>query len=465
MAEQEKDIVGQHIVRYGIAADQKYLVGSLLNTYDELVINGRMVAHMAAGLALFLGQRALGKRYLIDPETHAFQHGIEYLQSGSAHDEGNDQLESTTTSSEVRLKKSIEKMIVAYGDPIARVVGDKKSILPQDFSDPGERRDFCQRVLQFQMNAIAGKAEEGEDAEYYEFLQEKGILRNSRFSPSLLIAPYFCMDGNTFDDWIGANISCAQDSIAVSRELNIPLGVQIVISQSVLSDDGQRNRIVKEYGQLAPTTFLLWIDSFSEHEVSAGLLEAFVEMSQGLKEGGSRIISLYGSYFSIMLCHIGILDGVTHGLEYGEERAFVPVGGGIPTAKFYLPALHMRLRPEDAIRAVRALGGFESVDAFLNSVCDCDRCRSVITTNPKEEFGRYLRMKRVNTRNVPYPETKDNSVTHYMLCKGREFAASPGIGEIADALRVSGEKLRRYVGAENTDHCKKWADVALRFAT
>ncbi len=49
----KKAIAGSHLVRYGIAGDQKFLVGDLLNTYDELVINARMVAHMAGVLYTF----------------------------------------------------------------------------------------------------------------------------------------------------------------------------------------------------------------------------------------------------------------------------------------------------------------------------------------------------------------------------------------------------------------------------
>jgi len=460
VAEQEKHIVGPHLARYGIAADQKYLIGNLLNSYDDLVINGRMVAHMAAGLALFLGQRAVGKRYLMDPETHAFQHGIEYLQAANTNDEGGDQPESTTGGTAVKLKRSIEKLIGAYGDPIKRVVLGDKSILPTDFSDPGERKEFCHRVLKFQKNAIAQRAQESEDAEYYEFLEAKGVVAASTFVPRLIIAPYFCMDGNTFDEWAEVNVSCAEDSFAVSPELDTPLAVQIVISQSVLSDSDQRRRLIELYDGLGPTTFLLWVDSFSEHEAATKLLEAFVEMIRGLKrQSGSRVINLYGSYFSVILCHLGILDGATHGLDYGEERSFVPVGGGIPTAKFYLPALHVRLRPEDAIRAVRALDGLKDRDAFLKNICDCERCRKVIVNNPEIDFGNYLRMKRVGTRAIPYPETKDNSVTHYMLCKKEEFAGRREMPEIVADLKQASDRLRRHLGAENTDHCRRWAEV------
>lgn len=40
----ESGIHGIHWVRYGTAGDQKFLIGDFQDTYDQLVINGNMVA-------------------------------------------------------------------------------------------------------------------------------------------------------------------------------------------------------------------------------------------------------------------------------------------------------------------------------------------------------------------------------------------------------------------------------------
>jgi hypothetical protein len=405
----KKAIAGPHLVRYGIAGDQKFLVGDLLQTYDELVVNARMVAHMAAGLALFMTQRAHNKPYFIDPETHIFQHDFGYLLS-------------TSEEGSARLKRSVDRLLEWYGEPIAKVIRDKQSILPEDFNDHGERREFCKRVIEFQLNAIAEKVQDNENIEYYEFLKEKGIVESSSFAPTLVVAPYFCMDGNTFDDWIDVNIKCAEDSKKITGKLDVPMATEIVITQSVLSDPKKIKTLIDKYTEIKPDVFLIWIDAFSEHEVSDGLLDSFIKMLKQLKASGSQVVNLYGSFFSVMLLHCGILGGVTHGLEYGEERPLVPVGGGIPTAKFYLPILHLRLRGDDAIYAVQALGGFKSVADFHKFVCDCPQCKRTVSNSPRKEFGGYLRTKRVNTRDIPYPETKENSVRHYMFTKQKEFA-------------------------------------------
>jgi len=441
----KKAIAGSHLVRYGIAGDQKFLVGDLLNTYDELVINARMVAHMAGGLALFMAQRAHNKPYFIDPETHIFQHGIDYLLS-------------TSEEREPKIKRSVKHLIEWYGDPIAGIVKKGQRILPENFNDAHKRRDFCQSVIDFQLKVINERVKDSENVEYYEFLKEKGVVNSSSFTPSLVVAPYFCMDGNTFDSWIDINIKCAEDSKKIANGLGVPMATEIVITQNVLFDSTQVQRLIDKYTKLKPAVFLIWVDAFGEHEVSDGLLNAFVEMLKQLKASGSHVVNLYGSYFSVMLLHRKILDGVTHGLEYGEERPLVPVGGGIPTAKFYLPALHLRLRGDDAIYAVQALGGFKSVADFHEFVCDCPQCKRTVSNSPRKDFGGYLRTKRVNTRDIPYPETKENSVRHYMFAKQREYA-DKDIDNALKQLKYARKQLRRYVGAENTDHCEKWASI------
>lgn len=441
----KKAIAGPHLVRYGIAGDQKFLVGDLLETYDELVINARMVAHMAAGLALFMAQRAHNKPYFIDPETHIFQHDFDYLLS-------------TSEEGEARLKRSVNHLIEWYGNPIAGVVKKRQRILPENFNDDHKRRDFCQRVIDFQLKVINERVQDSENVEYYEFLKEKRVAKSSSFTPSFVVAPYFCMDGNTFDSWIDVNIKCAEDSQKIADKLGVLMATEIVITQRVLFDSKKVQSLIDKYTKLKPAVFLIWVDAFSEHEVSEGLLDAFVTMMNDLKASGSQVVNLYGSYFSVMLLHHGILDGVTHGLEYGEERPLVPVGGGIPTAKFYLPILHLRLRGDDAFYAVQALGGFKSVADFHKLVCDCPQCKRAISNSPEKDFGDYLRTKRVNNRDIPYPETKENSVRHYMFAKQREYA-DKNIDKALGRLRDARRQLRKYVGAENTDHCEKWASI------
>jgi len=456
MSTASNPIAGLHLVRYGTAADQKFLLGEFLDTYDQIVINATMLAHMPAAIASFLTQRAHNKPYFIDPQTHAFQHDVSHLESTSDKRAG-------------EIKRSIRTLIEAYGEPVKSVVGERHtSILPEDLSDREERLGFCERVLRFQIEAIAKETRKSDAAEYYSFLERTRGVAFGSFQPTLAVAPYFYMAANTFDEWLEVNLACAQDCIALAP--GTPLGVQVVISKDVLVDPKMRPRLIERYRQtVKPDVFLVWVDAFSEQNASASQIEAFVELLKGLNEV-APVVNLYGGFLSVALSRCGVvkkLVGVVHGLEYGEVRGVLPVGGGIPVAKFYFPALHHRLAFREALRAVRQAGGMESVAAFHSEVCDCKECRSVISSNPKvdfEEYGKtrpmsFLRKNQPIVMEYPLTQTKEHSVKHYMWCKAKEYRGTIDRGAVVDELKRSSKAFEPVLGLERVAHCRVWQRV------
>jgi hypothetical protein len=409
-----------------------------------------MAAHQPSAIAMFITQRVAGKPYFIDPQTHAFQHDIEFLESNSKKSE-----------SEGKIKRSIQKILDRYGEPLKSQIEEKFSILPEDFNDAKTRREFCERVISFQLEIISDEVKISDAAPYYQFLQEEGVADFNLFGPNMVVAPYFFMDSVTFEDWLKVNIDCAIDSIHVAREKTTPLGVQIVLSRDILFDREQVERLISEYSAIKPDVFLVWIDSFEEQSASASLLKALVDFLIRLKKTGVPVVNLYGGYFSVLLFHKDILDGVTHSLEYGEQRAVVPVGGGIPVAKYYLPCLHTRMRARDAYRAILALGGLESDTLFFENICDCPQCKKVIKYPETDFLEQYGKMKTSKGRSYALPQTKDNSTRHYMWCKQQEFDSAIGVEDRIQALKDTCDNidLKRAVGIEYTAHCEKWVQV------
>ena len=269
-------IAGRHLVRYGIAADQHLLVGDLLGTYDQLVINANIVALMPAGLASFLQQRARGKPYFIDPQTHAFQHEISSILSSSDNSQG-------------QIKRSVQALIGAYGEPLESQVGrDRNSILPQDFRDSGQRREFCERVIRFQTESIPVQADKSDAAPYLRFLRTKGLSGDVNSGPSLVVAPYFCLTSNTLGDWLPANLECIKDSVPAAEKVGLPLAAQIVVSRDLLADATKRGQLTAAYVGSGASLFLLWVDSFREQQASAEELESFVDFIRSLARNGAR---------------------------------------------------------------------------------------------------------------------------------------------------------------------------------
>jgi len=453
-------VAGPHLVRYGTAADQRFLLGEFLDGYHELVINANMVAHMPTALASFICQRAGSKPYFIDPQTHAFQHDPRQLESASPGKEGT-------------IKTSISKLLEAYGQPVKNVVGNKHSaVSPQDFANVQIRQAFCKRVIDFQYGVLANKITKSDAAKYYRFLEKKGKMSAKRCHPTLVVAPYFYMTRTSKAWWLPVNVAMLADC----RRLKplAPLAAQVVIEKGILLDDACLTNIVAEYSKAKPDVFLVWVDSFPEEEASSDELRALVHLIQSLGKT-APVVNLYGGFFSITLRSCGVVNeliGIVHGLEYGEARGVVPVGGGIPTAKYYYPELHSRLLFRDAMRAVREVGGLRSPKEFFAKVCACEECRSVIKNNPEHDFSQYGITKQVSfTRkgqpvvvDYPIPETKAHSVKHYMWCKAKEYSTPASKADTLTALKAAA-RLERALGKAVAGHCGIWHEVLTKPGT
>lgn len=462
MADSNKGIHGLHWVRYGIAADQKYLLPPFAVTYDQLVVNANMVAHMPAAMSTFLSQ-TIGKPFVIDPQTHAFQHGVEYLLSTSKKSAGS-------------LKRSWSGLVERYGSPISEIIGgdDPRALAPSDLDDAEVRKAFCERVMCFQRDIIRNEAETGKDSKYLKFLARKKGGDPFHNPPALLIAPYFFMGGPAQEDWREVNFRCLEASLAFksTQPSSPPLAAEIVLSSESLSDDTFRESLIKGYSANRPDVFLVWVDSFREQAASKGALEGFIELVSGLAEMGAPVVNLFGGFFSVSQARVGTLQGklmaICHGLEYGESKPIIPVSGGIPVANYYSNTLHFRLPPRVAYQEIQSLGGFGSKDKYRSIICHCDECEAHIRNNPRDDFIRTY--GGTNSRSIsragrripmqfPTAEASDHCTKHYMWCKHREYAGELDREQLKQRLREAHTNLKLHLGSDYVGHAPVWAEL------
>jgi hypothetical protein len=458
-----------HILRYGTVAEKTHLEKAL-GTYDYLSINGNSAAYVSRAISKFVVEKFFGnknKGFIIDPITYAFQQHIHLLKNKSK-------------SGEVTLRKSIKKLIDKYQYPANKAENDVP-IQPSDFNDQTLLKEFCHRVLNFQYSIISDYIDSDDLKKYLQYAigTSSGLL--PQFRPKLLIAPYFYLNPRDadFEHWLKLNIAFLNESLHQSHQdfSNLDIFGQIVVSKETLLDQYVMQEIITAYMQSNCAGFTFWVDNFNEHEENIDMIKGFISFLQGLK--GRPVYNMYGGFFSILLTHrsIQLLNGVSHGMEYGESREVYPVGGGFPASKYYFMPLHQR---KDFTKAFYLLEHNKILDTtihnwgdcqkYYSEICDCVQCRTIFENKMsnfvKFESDQYYEVRRHNAisrRKKASPETRKNCLYHYLLCKKVEFAKIKKyrLVDILESLRREKEKYisSDFLEANELDYLDNWYSV------
>ncbi len=434
----------EHWMLFGTFAEQSYFEYPSKGTYRGIVINANMAAYAPSGLGAFLLERTAGVRYVIDPLTHAFQHDPDAI-----------------TDKHGELKPSVANLAEAYGEPVASLVG-KRPVQPEDFEGRA-LQGFVDRCLRFQASQLKTRMEDSKSAKYLDGQEE--------FDPHALVAPYFYMTEGTLEDWLPINAQAAKIACQVRGSAS-QIWPSVVVSQGVVTSRECRQHVVDAYKDLPVSGFLLWVDDLDEQDASGAELRGLLDLASGLRQNGSRsVLNLHGGYFSVLAASaLGghALSGVAHGPEFGEHREVVPVGGGIPIARYYVPQLHSRVRYRDALRMFSAARWLTSAEVFHAEVCDCDECTRVLDGDPANfrEFGEGT-VKSVRRRHgivrieFPTGDTKLRCLRHYLQRKYREYVAAAAADEdvLLKNLELAESKFRDVGGLDTVAHLRLWRRV------
>jgi hypothetical protein len=339
--------------------------------------------------------------------------------------------------------------------------------------------------LNFQYSIISDYITNNDLEIYLKYATGKKLNYIKQFRPKLLIAPYFYLNphNSDFENWLKINMQFLQLSASkINEDFNgIQLFGQIVINKDVLLDKKVMQTIVNEYNQCDCTGFAIWVDGLDEHEADLNILNGFIEFLQGLK--GKPIYNLYGGFFSILLTHqsIKLLNGVSHGLEYGESREVYPVGGGIPVSKYYYMPLHQRKDFTKAFYLLehnnildRSLQDWGDCKKYFDEICQCEQCHIIMENAMinfvKFESNQYYEIKRQNSitrRKKASAETKENCLYHYLLCKKTEFVfvKNHSIGDLLDKLQEEKSKYTScpFIDDKELNYIDNWCKVISMF--
>lgn len=403
------------------------------------------------------------KGFFIDPITHAFQHNIKMISSYSKKNK------------KVEIKKSIENLIKAYGEPIDSNIHSNRTVDSSSFNSNSIINKFCERVLNFQINTIKNKLEE---KGFIDYISKDEMLLN-RLKPSFIIPPYFYMTKSTYLDWLKPNTSFINYSLEYFSNYNI--AAQIVASKEIFTTKHMMTKIIEAYSETKVKNIFLWIDSFDEHEASTYELLGFCDMIKGFNNNGINVYNLYGSFFSTILTSYPEktgpkLTGVTHGLEYGEYRPVVPVGGGIPSSKYYFMPIHKRLDYHPSSKALEKMNFFNIDNAkaarqYFKKICNCSLCVNEVIVNDIANFKKFesteiyefKRKGSTQRRTHANKETKSICAIHYQLNKEQEFEILKNMS-FSNVIKMLENNYEEYLKLGALDisslaHLKRWSDV------
>jgi hypothetical protein len=230
----------------------------------------------------------------------------------------------------------------------------------------------------------------------------------------------------------------------------------------LLFDENFVNKITEAINKTKGVFY--WIDDFDETKATKEELKKLLNFVEKITVSK---INLYGGYFSILLSYKG-LNGVVHGLEYGESRDVVPVGGGIPVAKYYLPDIKKRLKAEDIIEILYAKN-IESNKKFHKQICNCQKCQELDGIDLVELIQSFLGIfattktfKHGKTlREYPITESKINSLYHYLFVKNEEFEdiKTKELNELLQQLEKAFEDYEMHFSDNFLDYLKVWQEV------
>lgn len=423
-----------HIVRLGTHAEKDYLVRAYA-WFDEVALNANLVEATASSLGMFLNElRGKGKGYFIDPVTYAYALAPDFLMR-----------ESGRQTSRTNLKRTFRGLAERYGTVIDQYAG-RIPLQPSHLASDTAQDELCRCVLDYQRDRLNEALSVSVD-----FLMMETEIEP--LVPTRLVIPYFHISGDL--EWLPINIALA------SRSYCIELGAWVVVClDSLLLDSiSSIDRIVSEYRSLQTPGYLVWATDFEEERATEGQIRGLQRLIQELSQDSTKqVINLFGGYFSCLLAESG-LTGVAHGLGYGERRDIIPVlGGGLPPARYYLPAIHQQIR----IHQFAAIASGLDENSFPQVVCNCVICRGLLQQGLNYLLQQYTatETKIVNGRyrQAATPQVYRLTRFHYLNNKNLEFqrCRDSNCDQLLAELDLAYQQFRDQLGTSTLMYLRTW---------
>ncbi len=400
------------LLRYNTGTDKQVFI-KFKNDVSAVIFNATIVAYSSSAVADLVSVHK--NQYIIDPQTHIFQHTLDAIQTKGKNGD-----------------KVIKKSVLQYFDELPgqlkeRFFSNNGALMPADITPCID--ELVDAVYDFETKYVTKYVKKKEYDKYLEFVKLGP-------SPMVVIAPYFMIkssyDNIAISSWMRLNRIAAK-KFEEKNEGKHPIGIQIVIDQEILERQGFINEVTQAYSDIEAEFAFIWIDKFESFSTSSIRQEQFKALLQAITSIGLKPVMAYGGYDAILLCNKELpfrMYGVAQSVGYGESREITPVGGGVPVNKYYFPPLHSRLNMSEVLQILMQAGFFSidkkvAANRFYSQVCGCKQCRAVIKDNI-DNFYTFndsipFTIRGAITRNRPTTDANLISSMHFMYAKMSEW--------------------------------------------
>jgi hypothetical protein len=422
------------IVRMGSHAEKDY-IQKTAHLLDGVMIGANLLEATPAATASFLGMRLKGG-YYVDPMTYVYGCDLEVIKSP----QGKNRV--------LTYKRSYKKLSERLGGLFADTLERNSRISPKDLKGDSKAEEYCQSVVEYQVNRI--KEEFEGDPEY------KGYADDIS-GPAIIFSPYFYIEPN--NSWVWVDVMLLVAKVTANINSNIPAHVIICTDESMLDNKDFLNKLKTSLPKTGIKGVWFWFSKFDEVNTSIEKLKGFRSLVEDISKE-IEVYNLHGGYFSLSLCKKG-LSGISHGVGYGEQRDIVPViGEATPTVRYYLPDLHKRLGVPAIERCFDGLG-IKTVDDFHNKICGCVVCKGVVSKDVGDfnSFGDMAYSSPSSKKKAQTPAAAKRCRFHFLMnrIQERDKMKRIDIGGILSEFEGVVEKWSGQVLVKNdVAHINKW---------
>lgn len=446
------------ILRLGSHAEKEYFLKTI-NVWDGLIVGANLL-EAAPGATCSLIFKFAGKKnrtpYYVDPMTYAFgtliekgvtQTDLDWIKSD----------QSVRVSAkpgqpkkriERRYKRSYRKLAEELSGPVLEAIESNTGIVTLD---DNRVQEICETVVRYQERRVRREFEA--DPEYT-------TVADLIPPPAAVFAPYFFIDPNRADDGLRLFSQCAKSAARVRSD--IPIHAVFCTDAVMLGEPEFLRFAALQIKDSGVAGVWLWFSRFYEEAAELQQLRSFREFVENLQHE-VEVYNMHGGYFSLALSRFG-LNGVSHGIGYGEQKDVFPViGRSTPTVRYYLPDLRRRLGVPQIERALSGIG-VDTATKFFDRVCGCAICNGVIQTNIKQfsAFGDLHYSTERSMRLAQTPAAARRCRFHFLLNRRLErmHVAKLSATEIANEFNRAYEKWNKEPTIQRySEHLARWESV------